>query len=272
MHSSTGSITCNNIMSLSYIGKFCDYGFDDVIINKERVIVAVNCGGHGFTDGNGIVFSEDQYFGYNDGTKFGGGGGYYHVMNGKKDKSPMYMSCRSKHDNFWYSIPVPNGDFVVSLAFEEILESSNTKRLFDVLINDEIVLLDFNPYAVLSGTFKNGMYHFPVTVTNHILRINFTGSNPMINGIIVREKMQSSSLKSAYSSKFNFLTEEQMKSAFTLASKKHLFLGFPHSGKKHASIWKFNLHDGHCTGRYLLSRLLGGIILHRSKWRICLES
>ena len=41
-----------------------------------------------------------------------------------------------------------------------------------------------------------------------------------------------------------------MKSAFTLASKKHLFLGFPHGGKKHASIWKFNLHDGHCTGRY----------------------
>ena len=92
------------------MGNSDDYGFDDIIINKERVIVAVNCGGHGFTDGNGIVFSEDQYFGYNDGTKFGGGGGYYHVMNGKKDKSPMYMSCRSKHDNFWYSIPVPNGD------------------------------------------------------------------------------------------------------------------------------------------------------------------
>ena len=35
MHSSIGSITCNNIMSLSYIGKFCDYGFDDIIINKE---------------------------------------------------------------------------------------------------------------------------------------------------------------------------------------------------------------------------------------------
>ena len=59
----------------------------------------------------------------------------------------------------------------------------------------------------------------------------------MINGIIVREKMQSSSLKSAYSSKFNFLTEEQMKSAFILASKKHLFLGFPHSGEKNMLLY-----------------------------------
>ena len=142
----------------------------------------------------------------------------------------MYHSCRAKNDNFWYSIPVPNGEFVVTLAFEEFLDTSSTKRKFDVLINDEPVLIDFNPYVVLNGMSKSGIYHFPVTITNHHVRINFDGSNPIVNGIIIRGKKQPYRIpKNLYSSKYDFLTDDQIKQAFFFADSKQFFIGFPSS-------------------------------------------
>jgi hypothetical protein len=224
---------CNNVVSLKYIGKYKEYGFDEAIIDKEKVISAINCGGNAFKDGNGIRFSEDKYFGHNDGKTFGIGGGYYSISDGKKDKSQMYNSCRAKNDNFWYSIPVPNGEFVISLAFEEFLDSSSTKRSFDVLINDEPVLIDFNPYSVLNGMSKSGIYHFPVTITKHLVRIEFDGSNPIVNGIIIRGKKQQYQIsKTSFSSKYDFLTEDQIKQAFFFADSKQFFCWLPTSERE----------------------------------------
>ena len=132
---------------LQFNGKHSKIGWQNISSSDNAVVTAINCGGGEFTDGDGIRFLKDQYYGQDD-KEFGSGGGFLMSHSGHETaQSLVCHSCRFRKGSFWYNIPVPHGKFVVSLIFCELESSSRSHRLFDVYVDDELVMHQFNPGA-----------------------------------------------------------------------------------------------------------------------------
>jgi hypothetical protein len=87
------------------------------------IAFAVNAGGLAYTDANGIKYQADGQFS-------GGNAGTLNVaIAGTKDAT-LYQSER--WGNFSYTIPVANGDYVVTLKFAEIDFTQPSQRVFNV--------------------------------------------------------------------------------------------------------------------------------------------
>lgn len=68
-----------------------------------------------------------------------------------------------------------NGAYTVELQFAEIgfVDSSVGRRLFDVYIQGNLVLQDFNIQKAANGSYKAFIQNFPANVSNNILDIHF---------------------------------------------------------------------------------------------------
>jgi hypothetical protein len=88
-------------------------------------------------------------------------------------------------NSFRYSIPAPNGSAKVRLLFAEIYFDAPGKRIFNVSINNKVVLTKFDPFAEAGGQFRAIEKEFDVTVTDGRITILFTpiAEDPMINAI-----------------------------------------------------------------------------------------
>ena len=84
-----------------------------------------------------------------------------------------------------WSFPLPPGDYEVRLYFAEIFQNAQAPgaRLFDVTIEDEQVLDDYDVFAEVGG-YKAVMKSFTVT-SDDVLNIDFdhVRQNPMVQGI-----------------------------------------------------------------------------------------
>jgi N-acetylneuraminic acid mutarotase/glucose/arabinose dehydrogenase len=69
-----------------------------------------------------------------------------------------------------YNVPVPNGNYEVTLYFAEIYFNAAGQRVFDVSIEGQTVLQNFDIWA-LAGQFAAVQRTFVVTVTNGVLNI-----------------------------------------------------------------------------------------------------
>lgn len=127
-------------------------------------LVRVNSGGGNYTGAGNVVWSAD--------TGFSGGGTFSstRTISGTSDQT-LYRTER--YGNFSYSFPVENGDYTVTLKFAEIYWPNPGQRSFDVAINGQQVLNDFDIVAT-GGAFTAVDQSFPVTVTNGSIQISFT--------------------------------------------------------------------------------------------------
>lgn len=90
-----------------------------------------------------------------------------------------------------YAIPAESGkEYKITLKFAEIYHSANNLRVFDVLIDGEIFLKDFDVHAAAGGRFRAIDTSLTVNALSNLIRIELQSSkdNAAIKGIVVEEK------------------------------------------------------------------------------------
>lgn len=101
-------------------------------------------------------------------------------------KDPILNSGWSGIDSV--RVPVPNGRYRVVLIFAEPrMETEAEYRVFDVGVESKPVLLRFDPVKVTGGIGRAYVHSIPsVTVKDGTLDIDFMGTRPILNGLMIR--------------------------------------------------------------------------------------
>jgi hypothetical protein len=148
---------------------------------QSPVLIRVNAGGGGYTDPQGNQWSAD--FGSNVGYLFSNS----RPVSGTSTPA-LYQTCRWYNNTLNYQFNVPNGSRTVTLKFAEIYWDGPNQRVFNVAINGQTVLANFDIAAAAGGSFRAVDRTFPVNVTNGIVSISMVSSvdEPMLNAIEIR--------------------------------------------------------------------------------------
>jgi hypothetical protein len=144
----------------------------------DNFFLGINCGGPRYLDPQGMIYQADAYFSgaYTYQTAAGIGGTV---------DDPLYQSER--FGDFSYNIPLENGNYMVTLKFAEIFVHWSGGRVFDVEIQGQKVLHNFDIYS-LAG--KNRAYDitFPANVTAGVLTLGFQTieNNAKLSAILIK--------------------------------------------------------------------------------------
>ncbi len=87
-------------------------------------------------------------------------------------------------NNIGYAFPVINGDYLVNLYFYELFFGTAGSRIFDVEIEDTLVLDDFDTVATFGN--NSGVQSFATTVNDGVLNLEFlkaAANNPHVAAI-----------------------------------------------------------------------------------------
>lgn len=166
---------------------------------RDNVIFAVNSGGNAFTDSYGIRYRKDYL---TEGTA----SDYGKMISLKRftnihDK-PLYETERYSMDTFGYTIAMPSGDgnYVLWLKFCEVWFAASGQKVFDVAINDHIVIQELDIFnKVGRGVAHDEVVPFQIRSGkliingkskgfNNEIRVEFLKGihdNPKINAIIL---------------------------------------------------------------------------------------
>ncbi|MEX0289689.1 MAG: malectin [Flavobacteriaceae bacterium] len=167
-----------------------DDAMDDPEISDNPVL-RINCGGEEVSYGD-IVFTVDDFF-------TGDTEGFDNleipdILETEMDS--IYVTERISSaalGNFEYKIPITNGTYKLRLHFAEIFwgapggdAGSSDSRVFDVDVEGEVVLNDFDIFAKV-GAVTATVEEFVVMVEDQELNIKFTASTdrPKISAIEV---------------------------------------------------------------------------------------
>ena len=144
---------------------------DDVVITVNPAAagstIRINSGGSSYTDSSGQVWSADAYF------TGGTAASYTATVSGTSDPT-LYQSERFAK-TLTYNIPVANGTYDVTLAFSEMVFNAAGQRVFNVTIEGQPVLQNFDIWALVG---KNAALQrtFTTVVTDGTLNIVGTGN------------------------------------------------------------------------------------------------
>jgi glucose/arabinose dehydrogenase len=146
--------------------------------------IRMNSGGPVFQH-NGVTFDADKYY---------KGGGTY-VNNNIADIAGTDLDALYKTERnnaFGYEVPLAPGTYTVRLHFAEIYfgatgggQGGAGKRVFNVLIEGQPMLSNFDVYAEAGGAMKALVKQFQITVGDGILNINFVKviQNPKVSAV-----------------------------------------------------------------------------------------
>src|ERR1035437_3551204 len=122
--------------------------------------VNINCGGIAFTATEGTQWIADLYFSGGDLLYTSGA-----IAGTAAQDLNLYRSARAGlYGDFSYNIPVPNGSYTVTLGFAEIQYSAPGQRVFNILINGNSVLSNFDILTHVAP-LTPFQQQVPVTVT-----------------------------------------------------------------------------------------------------------
>src|SRR4029077_6508657 len=124
--------------------------------------IRINCGGLTYLDSAGQLWSADMYF--VGGSTFS----TTHSITGTLD--PTLYQTERYAPTLRYNIPVVNDTYTVTLYFAEIYFNGPGQRVFDVSMEGQTVLQNFDIWAVV-GQFAALQQTFVVTVTDGVLNI-----------------------------------------------------------------------------------------------------
>jgi hypothetical protein len=98
---------------------------------------------------------------------------------------PLYQNARTGYGDLGYIYRIPNGSYQVTLKFAELVHTSAGRRAFDVYLNGQTVLWNFDPFVRSGGTRVAVDRSFPVSVTNGLLSIRFKRivGEPIVNAV-----------------------------------------------------------------------------------------
>lgn len=171
-------------------------------LNKDRVVIAINCGGQGFKDSDGVYYQKDNYFDAGVTSDYGLN---YDITNTRDME--LYQTERWHSDSFSYNIPLKEpGKYVLILKFSEVYFTAPNEKVFDVAIGKKIVVKDLDVFeragnkAVAHDEFvefelKDDRIYFnkqevpngydPVNKTIKVRFVKGLKDNPKINSIII---------------------------------------------------------------------------------------
>ena len=167
---------------------------EDIPTTGSDIVAAINAGGPALTQ-DGIDFAADNSF--LNGTPFtdgGGGNGQQPVFDGTIYETERYGGAAA--EPLSYEIAVGPGDYTVELYFAEIFQSDPGARVFDVLVEGQLVLDDYDILVANGGDINQPVvFTVPGTFSPDIfgnlgaLDIDFTASadNAKVSGIVVRD-------------------------------------------------------------------------------------
>jgi hypothetical protein len=142
----------------------------------ELLPIRINCGGGAYVDSNQQAWSED--YGYAGGYTYAGP---FAVAN--SNGGDIYRTER--YGAFRYQLPVPAGNYRVNLRFAEVFYERPGQRVFDVWINGQRALSNFDIVAAAGGPNRAVDRQFNVSIPTPGLVINLTPrvENPKLSAI-----------------------------------------------------------------------------------------
>jgi hypothetical protein len=163
---------------------------------STNVVYRINCGSFTpYTDSEGRLWSADNFFLSGQAAEWPG------VAISNADDPMIYRSERwgdaiGNGEVLVYSFPVNPGRYLVNLHFAEVCECilpPNPPRIFNLDVEGQRVLTDFNTIDELGGWRVAGERTLEVAVADSDLRLDFSGGsfghlNPKISGIEVIDR------------------------------------------------------------------------------------
>ncbi len=140
-----------------------------ILDNDNLGKTLINTGGGQYTDIAGQIWSADQYFTGSTNTY-----STTQAIAGTPN-SGLYQNERYGQ-NFSYNIPVSNGTYLVNLNFAELYVNAAGQRVFNVNVEGQSVLQNFDIWSQAGGQNKALTKSAQVTVTDGVLNINFAAS------------------------------------------------------------------------------------------------
>jgi hypothetical protein len=122
---------------------------------------AVNCAGESYLASDGVLYEADKYF--TDGQT----SVRYSVINGTTD-DPLYHSER--YGAFSYAVPLPDGDYTVTLMFTETYWTSESSRVFDVYVEQQRSIADLDIFKEV-GSDTAYVIKLPVYLRDGVINI-----------------------------------------------------------------------------------------------------
>ncbi|MCA9967831.1 MAG: malectin, partial [Anaerolineales bacterium] len=126
--------------------------------------VRINAGGEELVGKDGRLWQSDRYV--SGGQTYTGAG-----VVGNTEDSDLYLSER--FGEFSYAVPVDNGCYQIELHFAEIYWTEPNKRLFDVVIEGETVLQNYDIFAAAGGQYRAVVERREAEVADGTLTIAF---------------------------------------------------------------------------------------------------
>uniref|UniRef100_A0A8R1XQ34 Malectin domain-containing protein n=1 Tax=Onchocerca volvulus TaxID=6282 RepID=A0A8R1XQ34_ONCVO len=121
----------------------------DSIFLGDNIYYAVNCGGQEHTDLYGIHYQADPLR-VGIASDFGS---RLSIVRVDPHDAILYQTERYHTDDFSYTVPLPkdNGEYTLVLKFCEVYFQSSQQKVFDVLLNDEVVIAELDIFKEAEG-------------------------------------------------------------------------------------------------------------------------
>lgn len=147
--------------------------------------IRINAGGPGFVDNRGRVWQADNKY-FNTGGKYENA---VQIANTGNYDERLYQTERYDEENapeMYYEVPVPNGNYLVTLHFSEIYKPAHEIgfRVLDVLLEGFGVIKDLDIFSEV-GANAALTKSVPTAVSDGALTIEFLSieQSPKINAI-----------------------------------------------------------------------------------------
>ncbi|MEM1110155.1 MAG: malectin, partial [Planctomycetota bacterium] len=167
------------------------------LLMAADVVYALNAGGPGFTDGNGVVWVADAGFANPNAGNFTASTAQ--PINLSDPSVPagtdaqLFQTERwdpSSGEDLTYSLAVDNGDYEVDLYFADIFSGTQGvgERVFDIVLEGQTVADDFDVVAAAGGGFTGIVETYSVAVSDGTIDLQFLHEveNPALKAILVR--------------------------------------------------------------------------------------
>jgi hypothetical protein len=164
------------------------------IVRKPGIEFLVDCGADTYyTDTTGRIWLADRQYAPGGWGYVGDSGAF---ANSREFDPPnpdqrLYQTQRWAEGSFGYQFDLPNGTYDVELHFAELYRQQAGLRKFNVDIEGQGVLEEFDVYAEAEGAFKALVRTFTVTVSDQQLNVDLSPGSvdyPMINALRVTKR------------------------------------------------------------------------------------
>ncbi len=147
------------------------------------IVAAINVGSSASTTYNGVTYSADQH---------SLGGAQNQTADTISGAAGSELFNSERYGSFTYNIPVPNGNYQVTLHLAELYWEAPGERSMSAVVEDQVALEDFDTYQTAGHDTAYTTEPVTVTVSDGLLTItaSATSDNAALAGILVRETTQ----------------------------------------------------------------------------------